>query len=176
MHCRAPAHFSLAVRDVLNKIYHDRCISYGGPTAWPPRSPDLNRLNVYLRRPVKTAVYASPVDNEEALHRRTVDACRTIRKYFSIFERTRLSMLRRVDAYAQSLGGHFDHLLKYTFPATTHKLNVSGHMFLWTITCFGMWNSCPKFACTFQLHLLYAVLVLSQPSNIWKWHILLGII
>jgi hypothetical protein len=44
----APAHFSRAVRDVLNNTYHDRWIGRGGPTAWPTRSPDLNHLNFYL--------------------------------------------------------------------------------------------------------------------------------
>jgi hypothetical protein len=32
-------------------------------------------------------VYAAPVDNEEALHYRIVDACQTIRNYPGIFER-----------------------------------------------------------------------------------------
>jgi hypothetical protein len=41
MHDGAPAHFSRAVRDVLNNTYHDPWIGRGGPTAWPPRSPDL---------------------------------------------------------------------------------------------------------------------------------------
>jgi hypothetical protein len=45
MHDGAPAHFSRAVRDVLNNTYHDRWIGRGGPTAWPPRSPDLNPLD-----------------------------------------------------------------------------------------------------------------------------------
>jgi hypothetical protein len=40
MHDGAPAHFSRAVRDVLNNTYHDRWIRRGGPTARPPRSPD----------------------------------------------------------------------------------------------------------------------------------------
>jgi hypothetical protein len=62
--------FSRAVRDVLSNSYHDRWIGRGGPTAWPPRSPDLNPLDFYLwRTPVAS------VDNEEALPRRIVDAC-----------------------------------------------------------------------------------------------------
>jgi hypothetical protein len=42
------AHFSLAVRDVLNNTYHDGWIGIEGPTAWPPRSPDLNPLDFHL--------------------------------------------------------------------------------------------------------------------------------
>jgi hypothetical protein len=36
MHDSAPAHFSRAVRDVLNNTYHDGWIGRGGLTAWPP--------------------------------------------------------------------------------------------------------------------------------------------
>jgi hypothetical protein len=35
----------------------------------------------------KSFVYAAPVDNEEALHNRTADACQTICNYPGIFER-----------------------------------------------------------------------------------------
>jgi hypothetical protein len=48
MHDGAPAHFSCAVRDVINNTHHDRWIGRGGPTAWPPCSPDLNHLDFYL--------------------------------------------------------------------------------------------------------------------------------
>jgi hypothetical protein len=45
MHDGVPAHFSRAARDVPNNNHHDRWIGRGGPTAWPPRSPDLNPLD-----------------------------------------------------------------------------------------------------------------------------------
>jgi hypothetical protein len=98
MHGGAPAHFSSAVRDVPSSTYHDRWISRGEPTAWPPRSPDLNPLDFCLWEHLKTLVYAAPVDNKEALHHRIVDACQTIRNYSDIFERMRRSMMRRVEA------------------------------------------------------------------------------
>jgi hypothetical protein len=45
---------------------------------------------------------------------------------------------------------------KCTISAITHKLNVSGHMLIWTFfSCFGAWNSCPNFVGTFQLHPVY---------------------
>jgi hypothetical protein len=47
-HDGAPAHFSRAVRDVFNNTHHNRWIGRGGPTAWPPRLPDLNPLDFYL--------------------------------------------------------------------------------------------------------------------------------
>jgi hypothetical protein len=41
---------------------------------------------------LKSLAYAAPIDNEEALHHRLVDACQTIRNYRSIFERMLWSM------------------------------------------------------------------------------------
>jgi hypothetical protein len=49
MHDVASAHSSRAVRDVLSNTYRDRWIGRREPTAWPPRSPDLNPLDIYLR-------------------------------------------------------------------------------------------------------------------------------
>jgi hypothetical protein len=57
-----------AVPDVLSNTYHNRWIGRGGPTAWPPRSPDLNPLDFYLWGHLNFLVYAAPVDNEERLH------------------------------------------------------------------------------------------------------------
>jgi hypothetical protein len=42
------AHFSRVMRDVLNNTYHGRRPGRGGPTAWPPPSPDVNSLEFYL--------------------------------------------------------------------------------------------------------------------------------
>jgi hypothetical protein len=55
----------------------------------------------------ETLVYGAPIDNEEALHHRIVDACQTIRNCPGIFERMRRSMMRRVEACIESHGGHF---------------------------------------------------------------------
>jgi hypothetical protein len=103
----APAHFSLAVRDVLSNTYHDRKRGKGGPTACPPRSPDINPLDFYTWGHLQTRVYADPVDNQESLHHRIVDACQTISNCPAIFERMRRSMMGRVEACTQSHGGHF---------------------------------------------------------------------
>jgi hypothetical protein len=111
MHDGAPASFSRAVRDVLSNIYHGRWIGRGGPTAWPLRSPDFNPLDFYNWEHLKAHVYAAPIDNEEALHHRIVDACQTIGNYSGIFERMRRSMMRRVDACTESHLEHIEHIL-----------------------------------------------------------------
>jgi hypothetical protein len=60
---------------------------------------------------VCVCVCEAPADNEEALHHRIVDACQTIRNYPGIFERMRRSIMRRVEAWIESDGGHLEHLL-----------------------------------------------------------------
>jgi hypothetical protein len=99
------------VRDVLNNSYYDRWIGSGEPTALSPRSPDLNPLDFYMWGQLNLPVYAAPVDNEEALHHRIVDACQTIGIYRGIFERMRRSMMGRVEVYNESHGGHSKHSL-----------------------------------------------------------------
>jgi hypothetical protein len=111
IHDGALAYFSRAVPYVLNNSYLDRWIGRGGPTAGPPRSPDLNPLQFYQWRQLKSRVYAVSLDNEEALHHRIVDACQTIRNHPGIFERMRGSMMRRVEACIESRGGYFEPLL-----------------------------------------------------------------
>jgi hypothetical protein len=111
MHDGAPAHFSRGVRNDLNSTYHDLWVGTGGPTAWPPRSPDLNPLNFYLWGHLKTLVYAASVDKEEVLHHRIVETCQTIRNYPGIFERMRRSTMRSAEACIKFHGGHFEHLL-----------------------------------------------------------------
>jgi hypothetical protein len=56
-------------------------------------------------------VYAAPIDNEETLHHRIGAACQTIRNYPGIFARLGRSMMRRVEAYTESHGGHLEQLL-----------------------------------------------------------------
>jgi hypothetical protein len=106
---------------------------------------------------------------------RIVDACQTIRIYPSNFERMQQSTW---DVSRHALNLMMDSLSIYykcALSAITHRLNVSGHMLIWTFfSCFDMWNSYPKFVCTFQLHpvyfyrILFDSKVLSWGSMIWK--------
>jgi hypothetical protein len=72
-------------------------------------------LDIYLWGHLKTLVSAASVDNEEALHHRTVDGCQTIRNYTSIFERVRRSMLRCVETCIEFHGKHFEHFINALF-------------------------------------------------------------
>ena len=108
MYDGAPAHFRLIVRDALTGIYHDRWIGRGGPVPWPARSPGLK---FYLWGHLKLLVYEADIPDKETLHRRVMEACETIRHNPGVFERVRQSMIRRVHAFLEARGGHFEHLL-----------------------------------------------------------------
>ncbi|GFW86614.1 uncharacterized protein TNCV_4333981 [Trichonephila clavipes] len=66
-HDGAPAHFSADVRSVLDAAYPGRWFGQGGPVNWPARSPDLSCLDFFLWGHIKSLVYASPIDSDEAL-------------------------------------------------------------------------------------------------------------
>jgi hypothetical protein len=52
-----------------------------------------------------------PVDNEETLHRRIMDACQSIRSYPGICGRMRRPMMRRVETRPETHEEHFEHVL-----------------------------------------------------------------
>jgi hypothetical protein len=72
----------------------------GAPAAWPPHSAVLNSLDFYLWGHLGTLVYAAPLDNEGAIHRRS---------YPGIFERMRRSLMRRIQKCTEYHAGHFYH-------------------------------------------------------------------
>lgn len=79
--------------------------------AWPARSPDLTPLDFYFWGAMKNMIYSEPVESEEDLVARIVEASETIRQTPGIFQRTRESLLRRSD-FCRNVGGrNFEHLL-----------------------------------------------------------------
>jgi hypothetical protein len=151
MHDSAPAHFRRAAQDVPNNAYKDR-----GPTARPPRTPDLNHLGIFfLSEPLTTLVHAVAVDNEKPLHHRVVDAYQTILNCPSIFERMRWSMMRRVEVCIESRGEHFEHLLHirkmYSFSYNSQIKCFCTHVDTDNFSRFCTWNLFPIFVHTLQL-------------------------
>jgi hypothetical protein len=109
MHDRAVAHFSHAVRDVLN---HDWCIGRGGPAAWPPQSPVLNPLESYLNRH----------------HHCIVDDSQNICNYspfFNGYSGPWWDVSRHVLNLMEDILSTY---YKCNLSAITHKLNISRHI------------------------------------------------
>ncbi|GFU14568.1 uncharacterized protein TNCV_1698921 [Trichonephila clavipes] len=66
-HDGVPAHFCADVRSALNTKYPGRWIERVGPVNWPARSPDLFCLDFFIWSHLKSFVYTSSVDSDEAL-------------------------------------------------------------------------------------------------------------
>jgi hypothetical protein len=140
----APAHFSCAVRDVLNNTCHGRCIGSGGPNAWPPRSPDLNPQDVYL------CGYLKPSCMQLLL---------TTKRHIAFWMPVRLSATTPPsvngcggpwwDVSRRALNLLKDILSTYykcTLSTITHKLNISGHILIRTFFFFFWYvEFVPKF-------------------------------
>jgi hypothetical protein len=93
-----------------------------------------------------------------------VDACQTIHSYPCIFERMLRSLMRRVEACIESHEGHFEHLLEmYSFSHNSQIKCFRTRVDIDIFSCLGMWNSCPKFVRTFQLHPAYRDYASARP-------------
>jgi len=82
-HKGVPAHYTLSVRDVLNKHFPGRCIGRGSSTSpaplpWPPRSPDLTTPGNSLWGIIKGRVATHHYNNKQDLRRAVEDAFRTV--------------------------------------------------------------------------------------------------
>ncbi|GBO39648.1 hypothetical protein AVEN_204140-1 [Araneus ventricosus] len=67
----APLHIATPVKQLLNLHFgNDRIISRHFPTAWPPRSPDLNPCNFWLWGYLKDVVYGGQIANLAELKNR----------------------------------------------------------------------------------------------------------
>ena len=84
---------------------------WGGPTAWPARSPDLT--NFFMRGFMKSMVYETSIDSEEDLVACIVSAAAEIRETPVIFARVRQSKARRCTVCLDVNGRVFQHLLRW---------------------------------------------------------------
>jgi len=56
-HDAAPSHYTRHVMQHLNYTFSNRWIGRGSTINWPPRSPDLIPLDIYLRGLMKSKLY-----------------------------------------------------------------------------------------------------------------------
>ena len=74
----APPHWALEVRRTLDKTFPARWIGWGGPPAWPPRSPDMTPLDFFLWGYVTDQVYSTRVIDHDDLKARIRAAIATV--------------------------------------------------------------------------------------------------
>jgi hypothetical protein len=110
MHDGAPAYFSLVARRYLNQKFPGQWIGRGGPTAWPPCSPELNLLDFYFWGHLKSLGYSSPVGDVRTLQNRIVSGFQTVCNMPGIWDCLRVAMRRQAEACIQAESGHMEHL------------------------------------------------------------------
>jgi hypothetical protein len=102
----ATAHIARVSMTLLRDVCGDRIIS---KDTWPPRSPDITSPDYYLWRAIKGAVYKDNPHTLLELKEANADLIRYIppNELSLVFA----NKIRRVDAWLQASGGHFQHLL-----------------------------------------------------------------
>ncbi|XP_042242735.1 uncharacterized protein CG5098-like isoform X2 [Homarus americanus] len=77
-------------------IHAQDSIGRGSPVSWPPRSPDLNALDLYLWGHVKGKVYATEAPTREELWRRVQDSATIIHNTPGVFQHLQQSFCDRL--------------------------------------------------------------------------------
>lgn len=105
----APPHFTLPVREYLSQLLPRHWIGRRGPIEWPPRSPDLTPLDVFLWGHLKSKVYVTKPSTVEELQ---INIQREIRGITpNILKNVRTNFMKRVHCCRLQQGHQFEHLM-----------------------------------------------------------------
>lgn len=80
-----------------------------GPSAWPPRSPDLTPMDFFLWGTVKSDVYSFAATTQEDMVQRIRQSFQRITP--AILDNVRRSFRRRIMSCVAQNGQHFEQLL-----------------------------------------------------------------
>lgn len=107
-HDGSPVHYSAEVRNYLDEEFPNRWIGRGGPVEWPPRSPDLTKIDFFLWGYVKEKVFQTPPNTREDMIERIREAFQSINH--QTLSNVSRSFTNRLRLCLQQNGGHFEHL------------------------------------------------------------------
>ncbi|GBM90436.1 hypothetical protein AVEN_124684-1 [Araneus ventricosus] len=113
----APPHIATPVKQLLNLHFgNDRIISGHFPTAWPPRSPDLNLCDLYLWGYLKDTEHGGPIANLSELKNRITQHIHNIttETLRSVVEHAVL----RLQLIGENDGQHIEHFLSKSKPTS----------------------------------------------------------
>ena len=108
LHDGAPVHHTALIHEHLNNTFPDRWIGRGGLIPWPPRSPDLTKIDFFLWSYVKDQVYKVSPTTKEDMKQRIREAFRSISD--STLNDTNRYFEERIQACLENNGGHIEHL------------------------------------------------------------------
>jgi len=97
-------HTEVHIRRFLEASFPNGWIGRDGPTPWPPRSPDITRLDFYLWGYVNDKVLSTPVQDITNLKARITDAFVTITE--DMLENTWREIDYRLDVLRATEGAH----------------------------------------------------------------------
>lgn len=106
LHSRFKSHFTVDVREHLNRRFGQRWTDPNGPISWPLRSVYLTPLNVFQRGRKKSLIYLTPVETEENLLVRVVDATQQVDDAPGVIERLYQNIIRRYQLCHDDGGCH----------------------------------------------------------------------
>jgi len=102
----APPHWGSHVRRFLDATFPNRWTGRDGPRPWPPRSPDITPLGLFLRGYVKDKVFSTPVPDITSLKTRITDDFATITD--DMLENTWREIDYRLDVLRATKGAHVE--------------------------------------------------------------------
>ncbi|GBM73688.1 hypothetical protein AVEN_177739-1 [Araneus ventricosus] len=117
MHDGVLPHIETIVKQLLNLHFvNDRIISRHFPTAWPPRSPDLNLCDFWRWSCLKHVVYGDAIANLAELKNRITQQIHnmTTETLRSVVEHTVL----RFQFIGENGGQHIEHFLSKSKPTS----------------------------------------------------------
>ena len=94
------------VRDYLNECFPQQWIGGDGPTAWPPRSPDLTSLDFFFWGYIKDIVYRTPVVDLENLRGIIVATCGNVTP--EMLQNIWRELKYRLDDFRATRGAHIE--------------------------------------------------------------------
>ena len=103
-----PAHFSINVREHLNRVYANRWIGRGSLFPWPPRSPDLTVMDFYFWGRIKDLVFRNPPTTRENMRNRIQNAIHQLPR--AEVQAAVFSTHAKLQQCVEQDGKHFEHL------------------------------------------------------------------
>jgi len=98
--------YSRDVTTFLDETFPGRWVGRGGPTAWPPRSPDLTPLDFFARGFIKVVVYRRKVRDLADLRQRIIEAVELVTPHMLI--NTWQELEYRLDICGATTGAHIE--------------------------------------------------------------------
>ncbi|XP_050509092.1 protein FAM200A-like [Diabrotica virgifera virgifera] len=75
---QAPAHYNALVNGELDELFPERWIGRDGPVHWPPRSPELNKVDFFFWCYIKDVVYRTSPTTADDVKIRIKDAFQSV--------------------------------------------------------------------------------------------------